>query len=213
MKKPHQFSASDQPFKIEISAPCEVSGYRDGDRHALFYRPIPVRKGDTFRAAPGGILLNGSFVKRSARPLKKMVWQVSWVAQRLRMAVFADRDRIWNRRTKKPTNRFGKPYWVACDLRSYHVGTGKTVPEAVKALILQCQVTNLGALEEEAQGNRVVRWRCLLPPGEVKEMERKAAKTGFILDGVQVPPIPKAWAAGLEKLKERAKQRKHGKRA
>ena len=141
-------------------------------------------------------------MKDAARPLKEITWKVSWVANRLRVAVFQDRDRIWNRKTKKPTKRFGKPYWTACDLRSYHIGCADTVVEAVKRLIEQCQVTNLGAEEEKAKGHGVTRWRCLLEPKEVKEMEAKAKKTGFILDGVKVPPFPKAWEAGLKRLRK-----------
>lgn len=202
MKKPFSFTASGKPFTVQLDTPCVVSGYTEGNKYASFYRPIPVKKGDTFKSVPGGILLNGAFLKRSSRPLKEITWKVSWVAKRLRVAVFKERDRIWNRRAKKPTNKFGKPYWTACDLRSYHVGCADTVQEAVRNLIRQAQATNLLAEEEKVQGHRVIRWRRLLEPKEVREMEVKARKTGFILDGVEVPPFPKSWLKGLEKFKK-----------
>lgn len=200
-KKLHGFTARNEPFKIQIKTPSAVTGYTEGEKYASFYRPIPVKEGDVFKVAPGGIILNGTFVPRAARPLRKMTWKVSWVAKRLRVAVFKERDRLWSRKLGKFTNKFGKPYWTACDLRSYHVGCDKDAVQAIKNLILQCQATNLGAEEERAKGNSVIRWRCLLPKNEAAEMERKAKKTGFILDGVEVPPLPQKWQDGLKKLR------------
>lgn len=200
-KKPYSFYATEKPFRIVLDTPCIVSGYSVGNRSASFYKPIPVQKGDTFKTAPGGILLNDKFLGRRARPLKKIVWRISWVASRLRIAVFQDRDRIWNRRTRKPTRKHGKPYWTACDLRSYHIGCADTVEEAVKRLFEQIHATNFSAEEERAKGYKVIRWRCLLTPKEIKEMEIKAMKTGFILDDVKTPPFPTSWQKALRKLK------------
>lgn len=200
-KKPHGFTARNEPFKVQIKIPSAVTGYTEGEKYASYYRPIPVKEGDVFKVAPGGIILNCTFVPRAARPLRKMTWKVSWVAKRLRMAVFQERDRLWSKKTGKFTKKLGKLYWTACDLRSYHVGCADSVDQAIKNLILQCQATNLGAEEERAKGNSVIRWRCLLPKNEVAEMEEKARKTGFILDGVEVPPLPAKWQKGLEKLR------------
>jgi hypothetical protein len=205
MKKPHGFMATEKSFTVHLDKPCLVSGYTQGDKSASFYRPFPVKKGDVFKVAPGGLTVNGVFHAVRARKLKVMQWKVSWVAKRLRVAVFKDQDRIWNRRTKKPTNRFGKPYWTACDIRSYHIGCAETAEQAIKNLIWQCQATNLCAQEEEAKGHTVIRWRCLLPKNEAREMEIKAKKTGFILDGVEVPPLPAHWQRGLDRLKRKAK--------
>ena len=201
-KKPYAFTATAKPFTVQIEMPSAISGYTVGNRHASFYKHIPLKKGDTFRLAKDGVLLNGVLVERAARPPKEIVWKVSWVANRLRVAVFQDRDRIWSRRLKKFTKKFDKPYWTACDLRSYHIGCADTITEAVKNLIRQAQATNLCAEEEKAKGHSVIRWRCLLEPKEMKEMETKAKKTGFILDAVEVPPFPKAWEAGLKKLRK-----------
>lgn len=201
-KRPYGFTAAEKSFTVQLDMPCMISGYRKGDSYASFYRPIPVKKGDTFRAVDGKVVVNGAVVDRVSRPLKKIIWKVSWVAKRLRIAVFQDRDPIWDKRTRKPTKKLGKPHWTACDLRSYHIGCGKTVTEAVNELILHCQADNLSAEEERVKGNSVIRWRCLLPPNEVKEMEAKAKKTGFVLDGVEVPPIPKKWQEGLKRLRK-----------
>jgi hypothetical protein len=203
-KKPFAFTAREELFTVQLDRPCVVTGYTEGNKFGSFYKPIPVKKGDTFKhveGIPHGITLNGVFVPRRARPAKDMVWKVAWVAKKLRVAVFLERDRIYSRRKKKWTNKYGRPYWTACDLRSYNVGCDKDAVTAIKNLILQCQATNLCAEEEKAKGHGVIRWRCLLKPEEVKEMERKAHKTGFILDGVEVPPLPKKWQEGLKKLK------------
>ena len=207
--KPYLFYADKKPFKVQLDIKCQINGYRVGDKSAPLYNSIPVKKGDVFRYVAGkGIMVNEKIIPRKARPLKEVVTMVSWVSKRLRVAVFSDRDRIWNRKTKKYTKKLGKLYWVACDLRSYHVGCGKDVVEAVKALILQCQATNLIAEEEKAEGKKVIRWYCLLDSKELKEMERQAKKTGFILDGVEVPPLPKAWQRSLDRLREKTAQKK-----
>lgn len=205
--KPYTFYASRKPFTVQLDRECLVTGYSTpDDRSASFYNPIRVKEGDTFQAIFGrGIILNGKLVVRKARPLKKTIFKVSWVAKTLRIAVFLERDAIYNRRTKKFTKKLGKPYWVACDLRSYEIGCGKTLVIAMKRLLEQCQGTNLIAAEGRAKGHKVVRWRCLLEPREVREMEKKARKTGFILDGVKTPPLPKAWVKGLKRLKARCR--------
>jgi len=122
----------------------------------------------------------------------------------MRVAVFLDRDRAWSKRLKRFTKKLGRPYWSAIDLRSYHVGCGKEIPEAVKNLMMQVQATNLLAEEKKAQGYRVIRWRCLLHPKEVADYEARARATGFILDDVLTPPLPEKWQKDLEKLKRKA---------
>jgi hypothetical protein len=204
-KKPHSFSAGEKAFTVQLDYPCVLSGYSVGDKYACFRRPIPVKKGDTFQVVKGKVVLNGKIVERAATPLKKRACKISWVANRLRVVVFQERDRHWSKKLKRFTKKLGDLYWVAYDVRSYHVGTGKTPVEAVNALILQCQATNIMADEEKVMGNQVIRWRCLLPPNEVKEAEAKARKTGFILDGVVLPPYPLKWQRGLEKLRRKYK--------
>lgn len=199
----HSFSASEKPFTIELDQPCTVHGYREGDKYASFYNPVPVKKGDVFKRVPHGILLNGKLVLRRARPLREMEPHVSWVAKRLRVAVFLERDQIYDQKNKKWTKRYGKPYWNAIDLRSYHIGCHEDLATAIKYLLQQCQATNLCAEEYRAKGKKVVRWRCLLKKEEIAEMEGKAKKTGFILDGVEVPPLPEKWVRGLEELRKK----------
>lgn len=202
--EPFAFTASEKPFTVQLDRPCIVTGWVEGDMAASFYRPIPVKKGDEFHWLNGGLILNGEFIQRRHRKPKKMVWKVSWVASRLRVAVFKDRDRVYSRRLKRFTKKFGRWYWTACDLRSYHIGCDEKLETAIKNLIWQCQATNLCAAEEEAKGHQVIRWRCLLPKNEREEMERKAKKNGFILDGVEVPPLPSHWQRGLDRLQRKA---------
>lgn len=204
MKKtqPFSFSACEKPFTVQLDRPCVLSGYSVGEKYACFRRPIPVKKGDTFHVIQGKVELNGKIVDRAATPLKRRPVMVSWVATRLRVALFQEQDRIWSKRLGGFTKKFGDRYFCACDLRSYHIGTGNTPIDAMNALIRQCLVTNLMAEEEKAKGCKVIRWRCLLSSKEIKEMEGKARKTGFILDGVEVPPLPSAWRRGLARLKK-----------
>lgn len=202
-KKPWAFCATNKPFKVQLKIECQVTGYSVNDRYASFYKPIPVKEGDVFRAVPGkGIRLNGKIVLRRARPPRRTVYKVTWVAKRLRVVVFLDRERIWSRKLKRFTKKFDKPYWTAYDVRSYNIGCGDTTVQAVNRLLDQCQHTHLLAAEEEAKGNRVIRWRCLLPKQEVLEAEKKARKTGFILEGVEVPPFPKKWIAALKRIRK-----------
>lgn len=204
-KKPYGFGAGEKAFTVQLDSPCVLSGYSVGEKYACFRQPIPVKKGDTFQVVKGKVVLNGKIVERAATRLKRRACKISWVANKLRVVVFQERDRLWSKKRKCFTKKMGDLYWVAYDVRSYHIGTGKTPVEAVNGLILQCQATNLMAEEEKATGGKVIRWRCLLPPNEVKEAERKAKKTGFILDGVTLPPWPKKWQQGLERLKKSGK--------
>lgn len=205
--KPHTFTATSKPFTVKLGIQCLVTGYTvPGDRGASFYRPIPVKKGDTFKSAPGkGIILNGKLVERKARKLKKMVYRVSWVASRLRVVAFKTRARLWDRKKGRPTKKFGKPYWVAYDVRSYCIGTDALLQKAINNLLIHCQYTNLMAAEFRAKGHRVIRWRCLLTKAEIKKFEKLARKDGFILEGVEVPPFPKKWVDALKKLKAKSR--------
>ena len=202
-KKPFSFTAGEKSFTVQLDQPCVVTGYTLGNLYSSFYNHISVKKGDTFRAAKdgGGIVLNGRFIVRKARKPKDMAWRISWVAKRLRIAVFKDRDRLYSRRLRRFTKKLGDWYWTACDLRSYHLGCAETADQAIKNLILQVQATNLGAEEEKVQGHRVIRWRCLLPKKDVDEMEAKAKKTGFILEDVRCPDLPERWKKGLQNTK------------
>lgn len=204
-KKPYGFGAGENAFTVQLDTPCVLSGYSVDDKYACFCRPIPLKKGDTFQVVKGKVFLNGKIVERAATPLKKRAYKISWVANKLRVVVFQERDRLWSKKLGRFTKKMGDLYWVAYDVRSYHLGTGKTPVEAVNGLILQCQATNLMAEEQKAKGFQVIRWRCLLPPNEVKEAEAKARKTGFILDGVVLPPLPMKWQTGLQKMRRKYK--------
>lgn len=204
-QKPHSFAAAEKPFTVSLEIPCVLSGFTVGDKYACFRRPIPVKKGDTFRVKDGRVVLNGQILERASTPLKMRSVMISWVANRLRVVVFQERDRVWSKKLGRFTKKMGDLYWVAYDVRSYHIGTGDSAVEAVKALIRQCLATNLMAEEEKAKGTKVIRWRCLLPANEVKEAEAKAQKTGFILDGVTLPEFPAKWKLGLMKMRYKSK--------
>jgi len=186
-KKPYEFWAKigEKPFKARFAA--VVVAVCDDDQCWRFTKPVDVKDGDVFSASPTKeLVLNGQPVSRNLRPPKKIVTQVSWVAKKLRVAVFLeDRDPIWTHgKNAHKTGKFSKPYWCAIDTRSYHVGTGESPMEAIKRLVLQVKATEDMADEARTkEKRRVIRWRCLLEPKEVREMERKAMKTGFILDG------------------------------
>jgi hypothetical protein len=193
-KKPFEFGArvGGKPFKVRLNLPRGhvVTGLSDkNDYYWRFTRPVPVKEGDIFSAAPGkGLILNGRLVPRNFMPKKRYDIKMGWVSEKLRVAVFSDRDEIWNRRTKKPTGRFGKPYWCALDVRSYWIGTGDTVQVALKRLIESVQLTEEMHKEETKKGRRVIRWHVERTPGTRKELnacEEKARKNGFILDGVE----------------------------
>lgn len=132
---------------------------------------------------------------------KNSAVKISWVARTLRLVVFQERDQEYSRRLKRFINRYGPWYWVAYDVRSYQIGTGDTIPQAINRLIKQCHDTDFLALDEEARGGRVIRWRCLMPADEIKEAEAKARQTGFILDGVKLPPMPEKLRRMAGKIK------------
>lgn len=206
-REPYSFAAGEKLFTVSLDMPCVLSGFSVGEKYAAFRRPVPVKKGDTFQVVDGKVVLNGQVLDRAATKLKRRPMLIAWVAKKLRVVVFQERDRVWSKKLKRFTKKLGDLYWVAYDVRSYQIGTGKTSHEAVNALIRQCHGTNLMAEEEKITGRKVVRWRCLLPPNEVKEAEKKARKTGFILDGVTLPPLPKQWQQGLERLRRNPKPR------
>lgn len=192
-KKPHTFSGriGEKPFKVQIDLPRGhvVTGLSDkNDYWYGFTRPVPVKKGDVFSAAPGkGLILNGKLVPRNFHPKRKMDVQMGWAPRRLRVAVFQERDRVYSRRLKRFTKRFEKPYWCATDVRGYWIGTGDTVEVAIKRLIDQVQFTELMQKEEEKKGRRVIRWhveRSADVRKDLRQMEAKARKNGFILEGV-----------------------------
>lgn len=191
MKKPKKHvgefwpKAGDEPLKVGVDG--FVTGYRRGNRSFKLLRRVPIKVGDMISMCPTGLHVNRKRVETKARPWTYKCVKIGWVAKRLRVVIFLDRDRIWNRRTRKPTKRFGKPYWTACDVRSYHVGCAATVQEALKNLLEQCAFTNMMAHEDRMKGKKVIRWRCLLDKKEFAEMEAKARKTGLILEGVEVP--------------------------
>lgn len=207
--EPFVFSAraGEKPFKVQIDLKqgMVVTGIVKEDYYWRFTKPVPVKKGDEFEAAPGrglvvrgsifnsapfrGLLVNGKTVERNfVSPKRKMGVRISWVAKRLRVVVY--RDRVW--RPGKPTHgKVTKTSWVAVDVRSYHVGQGSAPHEAIKSLLWTCAASNFMADEERGKGRQVIRWRCLLSKREASEMEAKAKKDGLILDGVEVPEFRK----------------------
>jgi len=211
MKKPHTFGAGRKPFTLQLDYPCLMTGFETHDgKWRGFYRPVPVKKGDQFWVGKDRwtgseqVFLNGKVLRRAARPARLLPCKISWVAKRLRIAVFKERDRVYSRRLKRFTKKLRPPHWCAVDVRSYHVGCGDTCEKAIQAVLMQAQATNWIAEEARVlEKRRVIRWRCLLPPNEVKEMEAKARKTGFILEGVEPPAPPEEWVRKLEKLRRR----------
>lgn len=193
--KPYSFVARyNKPFKVEIDLKqgmC-VDGIAKGRELEYFFRftrPVPVKKGDVFKAAKNGIILNGKIVPRNIIPPKgRTICNVCWVAKRLCVAIFPERDRLYDYKAKKFLNTWGKPYWTACDLRSYQVGCGDTLIEALRNLIESCVLANQLAEHEKKKRGAVIRGRhALLTKDEIKEMECKARKKGIIIDGVEVP--------------------------
>jgi hypothetical protein len=188
--EPYVFYARNKPFKIEIdlNQGMTVKGIARDDYLFRFTVPVPVKKGDVIKAAKTGLILNGALVpRRIIQPKEKVTPKVAWVSKRLRVAIFPERDRLYNHKKKKFLNKWGKPYWVACDVRSYQIGCADTLVEALRDLIESCVCTNKLAEEERAKYKKVIRWRCLLTAPEVEEMESKARRKGIILDGVEVP--------------------------
>jgi hypothetical protein len=192
--KPFVFVATKKPFKVQIEPKygTVVTGYsedRDGvSYYSRFTRPVVVKLGDTFHQdSKKGFMLNGKPHPVNMKPAKKQHIMMGWAPKRLRVAVFLDRDRLWNRKTKKFTKKLGKPYWCAVDTRGYWLGTGDDVQTAVKRLLQQVQFTQLMDKEERQKGVKVIRWHVERGPDvrkDLKEFEEKAKKTGFILEGV-----------------------------
>lgn len=193
-KKPFTFGAKigGKPFKVQIKPKhgTIVTGLWDDDYFYRFTRPVQVKEGDVFSAAPGkGLVLNGKVVlRRIIQPKGKTPIKMGWAPEKLRVAVFPDRDRRYSRRLKRFTKKLGDPYWCAVDTRGYWIGTGKTPQEAMGRLISSVQFTEDMEVEDRKKGHRVIRWHCERTPGTKKEllgMEQKARKAGFILDGVE----------------------------
>lgn len=180
-KKPFQFGAriGGKPFKVQIDLKQGhiVNGLYDDDYFYRFTRPVPVVKGDVFSAAPGkGLILNGKLILRNiVKPKDKTAIKIGWAPEKMRVAVFYERE--------------GKaPPWVAVDTRGYWIGVGSSPQEALKRLVEIVRFTDEAEQEEIQNGHRVIRWHVERTPGTKKEllnMEKKAKKTGFILDGVE----------------------------
>lgn len=193
-QEPFIFSAriGAKPFKVQIDLKQGhvVTGLSDEDYFYRFTRPLPVKKGDVFRAAPGkGLILNGKLVPRNFLPKKKMDIQIAWAPEKLRVAVFLEKDDTrWDRCRKKMVKCKPSFYWVAMDVRGYWLGTGETAQQAIARLIDQLQFTEQMADEEKKKGKRVIRWHCERGADvkkELKDAEEKAKKNGFILEGVE----------------------------
>lgn len=193
-KKPYSFGAriGGKPFKVEISPKygTVVSGLFSGSYFYSFRQPVHVKEGDIFEAAPGkGLILNGKLIPRSIiTPKRKTTMKVGWAPKKLRLAVFWEQDHLWSKRLKRFTKKMDAPYWCAIDTRGYWIGTGKTPQEAMNRLIESLKATEMMEKEDLDKGHRVIRWHVERTPGTRKElldMEKKARKTGFILDGVE----------------------------
>jgi hypothetical protein len=193
-KKPHTFVSTTKPFKVEIDLKqgMLVTGYsenRDGVYYySRFTRPVVVKKGDVFQQNPKkGFILNGKLHLVNMKPAKKQGCKMGWAPKRLRVAVFTERDPIWNRKTRKFTGKYGKPYWCAMDTRGYWLGTGVDVETAIRRLLQQVQFTQLMDKEERQKGVEVTRWHVERQKDvreTLREAEEKAKKTGFILEGI-----------------------------
>lgn len=193
-KKPFTFSAKigGEPFTVRISPKygTVVTGLYDDSYYHSFRRHVPVKKGDVFSAAPGkGLIVNGTLIPRAIiKPKHKQPMKMGWAPEKLRLAVFWDQGFVWSRKLKRFTKQKEDPYWCAMDTRGYWIGTGKTPQEAMSRLISTIKFTEEMATEDRKKGHQVIRWHVERTPGTRKEllnMEKKARKTGFILDGVE----------------------------
>ncbi len=144
---------------------------------------------------------------------KQKAVKIGRVAKYMRVVVFRDRDRVYSRRLKRFTKKFGRWYWVAGDVTSYHLGTGDTAEVAVQRLITQVQHSRLMIDDERAKGTKVILWRCDLEPNERAEWEKKAKETGFVLEHVQIPRYPKAWDRYVGHMKFRPYKPGHSRKA
>jgi len=193
-KKPFTFGArvGAKPFTVQIDLKSGhvVTGLYDDDYYYRFTRPVPVVKGDVFSAAPGkGLILNGKLIPRKiVLPKEKTPIKMAWAPEKMRIAVFWERDRVYSKKLKRFTKKFHDPYWCAMDTRGYWIGTGKTPQEAMSRLFSTVKFTEQMEKEDRKKGHRVIRWHCERTPGTKEELldcEKKAKKTGFILDGVE----------------------------
>lgn len=191
-KKPFEFAArigaKPSKVRIDLKQGHVVTGLTDMDYFYRFTKPVPVKKGDVYKAVCGkGLILNGELVPRTIiQPKAKMPVKMGWAPRKLRMTVFLDRDRIWKPGTKSH-GKTGKPYWSAVDTRGYWIGCGDTAQQAIARLIWQIRVIDDMHHEEASKGRRVIRWHVERSKGvrkELLEMEAKARKNGFILEGV-----------------------------
>ena len=187
-EKPFPFAATDKPFEVRIEPKMgtTVTGVSDGDYWMGFTKPVVVKKGDIFSYdQKKGFFLNGKIHPVNMRPRKKTAVKMGWAPKRLRLAVFFYRDKIWCPGRKDHGKRVDG--WFAVDTRGYWLAQGKTALDAIKSVIYQLRATELMDREERKRGRQVIRWHVERRPGvrkELLEMEEKAKKTGFILEGV-----------------------------
>lgn len=130
---------------------------------------------------------------------KSMTYIIAHVPKRMRVVVFISKSRIHSPGKKD----HGKVHsaWIAADVRGYHVSQGETAVQAVNSLLHVVCGTNLMAWEERQKGNKVIRsTKKLLPENERLAMEAAARKTGFILDGVEVPDFRKHFKLDKKKI-------------
>jgi hypothetical protein len=143
---------------------------------------------------PGrGLSVNGKLLNVKAKPWVCREIKTGWVPKRLRLAVFFETGRLWS--PGKPDHGKRTSGWLAADLRGYHMGQGDTPAEAIRSLLLTIWMeeddTDAEARREE---KRHTRWHVERgAEGELAEMEAKARKNGFILEGVD-------WRASLAAL-------------
>lgn len=184
-KEPYHFFASRKPFKVRLKE-AALTGYSDKGMAYRFRRHIPLKEGDVFFFSPKeGIVLDKKPIHVSTYPGKKLVYKIGWVPKRIKLAVFQTTGRLWAPGTKEHNKKTSG--WLAADLRGYNVGQGENPPAAVKSLILTLKAEDEMEAYERKRGHQVIRWRVHRTPGtakEMREMEKKARKTGFVLDGV-----------------------------
>jgi len=189
-KKPYGYSARIKPFKLEIDFKqgAAVTGFWDikNDTLSRYTKHVPVKKGDVFYHDPKrGLVLNGKPVPVKVMPPRKIDSKIGWVPKRLRIAVFYEKDKLWNPGHKDHGRRCDG--WLAADTRGYWVSQGETALEAIRNLIDLVRITDQLEEEDRRKGLRVIRWHVERTKGtakELREMERKARKTGMILEGV-----------------------------
>lgn len=166
-----------------------IKGYRIGKKLFRLSYPVYADKAVPVMVRPGkGIEVAGTLFERKARPWTPKGCIIGWVPKRLKIAVFFERGRLWSPGRKdhgKPTSG-----WIAADVRGYHVAQGDDALAAIRSLLLTCAFTNEMANEERKKGMKVTRQMLHLQADvkrDMREMEKKAVKTGIILDGIEVP--------------------------